>query len=335
MLPFLTALVWADPLPFDNNPAIATVNGKPVLMDDIENAQIHELRVQLHQIQSQVLKEKITQEYIEAHPELAKEGVRPVTQADIAAFYENTPRAKEMGSLKEMEGQLRSYLEAIAQSREVEKHYQAAVTGGWAKVLLTSPNDFKVVANVGNAALWFGNEAPGSRKVFILEFSDFQCPFCKRVQPTLDKLRKDHKKDVQFGYRHFPLPFHTDAQTLAEATECARDQGKFWELQRIFYEKDSPNIKSKVMDHAKAAGVENLKEFKRCWESEKYREKVLADIDEGSQIGIQATPGFIIGLYDEKKSTITGESFSGALPEDQFSRLINKYLNQAKTASAR
>ncbi|MCH8157431.1 MAG: thioredoxin domain-containing protein [Nitrospinae bacterium] len=323
--------VWAD---FDNNPAIATLDGKPVLMEDIENAQIHELRVQLHQLQSQALKEKIIQQFSEAHPESAKDGIRPVTQADISAFYKSTSSAREMGSLKEMQGQLRSYLERIARFTAIEKKYQAALAGGWAKVLLTPPNDFKVVAQIGNAALWFGDDAPGSRKVFILEFSDFQCPFCKRVQPTLDKLRQRYGKDVQFGYRHFPLPFHKEAQTLAEATECARDQGKFWELQKLFYEKDSPNIKSKVLDHAKTAGVEDMQEFKKCWESEKHRQKVLKDIDEGSQAGIQATPGFIIGSYDEKKSTVTGEVVSGALPEEQFIRLIAKYLTQAQTASA-
>ncbi|NIP99362.1 MAG: thioredoxin domain-containing protein, partial [Nitrospinaceae bacterium] len=73
------------------------------------------------------------------------------------------------------------------------------------------------------------------RKVFVLEYSDFQCPFCRRVQPTLKKLRKRYASKVQFGYRHFPLPFHKQAVRLAEAVECARDQGRFWEFQDILY----------------------------------------------------------------------------------------------------
>ena len=220
----------ADPDPFDNNPVIATVDGKPILMDDIENPRIHELRVQLHQLQLQALRDKIIQEFAEAHPSWTRGKLRPVTQADVVAFYENTPSVREMGSLKKMQGQIRSYLERVVESADADKKYQAALASGWAKVLLAVPNDFKVVAPVGTAALWFTDDASNSRKVFVLEFSDFQCPFCKRVQSTLDKLRKRYGRDVQFGYRHFPLPFHKEAQTLAEATECAREQGRFWQL---------------------------------------------------------------------------------------------------------
>jgi protein-disulfide isomerase len=238
-----------------------------------------------------------------------------------------------MGSLKKMQGQIRSYLERVIQSAEADKKYQAALASGWAKVLLTLPNDFKVVAPVGTAALWFTDDASNSRKVFVLEFSDFQCPFCKRVQSTLDKLRKRYGRNVQFGYRHFPLPFHKEAQTLAEATECAREQGRFWQLQKLFYKDPSPTIKSKVLDYAKKAGIVNMQAFKKCWKSEKHRGKVLADYDDGSRLGIQATPGFIIGNYDKEESTITGEIFSGALPEEQFGRLIAKYLTQAQIAS--
>ena len=323
----------ADPDPFDNNPVIATVDGKPILMDDIENPRIHELRVQLHQLQLQALRDKIIQEFAEAHPR-TRGKFRPVTQADVVAFYENTPSVREMGSLKKMQGQIRSYLERVVESADADKKYQAALASGWAKVLLALPNDFKVVAPVGTAALWFTDDTSNSRKVFVLEFSDFQCPFCKRVQSTLDKLRKRYGRDVQFGYRHFPLPFHKEAQTLAEATECAREQGRFWQLQKLFYKDSSPTIKSKVLDYAKKAGIVNMQAFKKCWESEKHRGKVLADYDDGSRLGIQATPGFIIGNYDKDESTITGEIFSGALPEEQFGRLIAKYLTQAQTASA-
>ena len=325
--------VWADPVLFDNNPVIGIIDAKPILMDDIENAQTHELRVRLYQLQSQVLKEKIIREFTEAHPGTVQSKARTVTQADIIAFYEKTPRAKEMGSLEEMQGQLRAYLERIARAAETENKYQTALEDGWARVMLTPPNDFKVVAPVGNAALWFKDRTPESRNVFVLEFSDFQCPFCKRVQPTLDKLRRRYGEDVQFGYRHFPLPFHKEAQSLAEATECARSQGKFWELQSVFYKKSAPDIKTEVLEHAKEAGIANIQEFKACWESQKYRDKVLKDISEGRQLGIQATPAFIIGRYDANKSTITGEVVSGALPEEQFKRLITKYLTQARSAS--
>ncbi len=235
---------------------------------------------------------------------------------------------KELGSIETMQDEVRDYLENVYKSQFIDMQYNRAVENGWIKVHLAPPTDFHLVVELGNANLWFEENDSVYRKVFVLEYSDFQCPFCKRVQETLNKLRERYASDVQFGYRHFPLPFHKEAKSLAEAAECARDQGKFWELQSVFYDKNSmASDLNRVPDLAKQVGVKRINEFKQCWMSGKYKSKVEKDINDGRSIGIQGTPTFILGIYDKKANTVTGEMFSGAVSEERFSTSIDKFLS--------
>lgn len=121
---------------------------------------------------------------------------------------------------------------------------------------------------------------------------------------------------------------------MAEAAECARDQGKFWELQSKFYnvfDGSAPITPKQVVQVAKQAGVKDMGEFKTCWENRKYKEKVANDIRDGVRLGIQGTPTFILGTYDPEADTVTGEMFSGAVPEAKFVRAIEKYLSLSRS----
>ncbi|MEE9258601.1 MAG: DsbA family protein [Nitrospinaceae bacterium] len=316
--------------PFDNDPLLAIVDGEPVLMDDVKNAQIHDAMLKLHSMQRRALKEFILKKLVNKHPELDKQPIPEVTRDDIIQFYNGTSGVKELGTLKQMEKEIREYLERSFRESFVEQRFQRAVKKGWVKVFLKSPPDFKLVAGVNTAMLWFQGKEHNAKRVFLLEYSDFQCPFCKRVQSTLNKLRKRYAKEVQFGYRHFPLPFHKGAKFLAEAVECARDQGRFWELQAVLYKISDPAGPKNIADHARRAGVKNLKGFQTCVSTAKYRKRVLNDIRDGSQLGIQGTPTFILGLYDSETGTVSGEMMSGAVSEDRFSRVIEKYLSASR-----
>ena len=182
---------------------------------------------------------------------------------------------------------------------------------GWVAIHLAPPNEFRLVAQVGNAMLWFNDEkSRKTRRVFLLEYSDFQCPFCKRVQTTLARLRVKYANELQFGFRHFPLAFHKEAKAMAEAVECARDQNRFWPLLNILfldYNDQTPLTSERMTASAKKAGVRNLKAFQDCWDEGKYTRKVLNDLREGQQLGIQGTPTFILGLYDPETDSISGE----------------------------
>ena len=316
---------------FSNNPLMAVVDGEPIRLDDLKNAGIQDALVHLYEMQARILKQKVIQKLIKNHPELQKEKPPEVTSSDIAQFYNNTPGVKEMGKLDQMKGEIRQYLEKSFKDSFYESRYQMAIEKGWVVNHIKAPNDFHLVAKTGQAVLFFEDKAENQKKVFVLEYSDFQCPFCKRVQATLGKLRHTYADKVQFGYRHFPLPFHKEAKDLAEAVECARDQGKFWELQADFYAATATIHRKETTKHAERIGVKNMRDFQACMDKEKYRNKVEQDVQDGAKLGVQGTPTFILGIYDMKAATVTGEMFSGAMPEDEFVRRVEKYISLSES----
>ena len=315
--------------PYTNNPILAVVDGEPLVLDDLKNSQIHESMVQLYQMQSQVLKERIVIRLAKNHPELKLEGEIPLpSEDDVVRFYKNTPGIKEMGTLEKMRDEITGYLEKVFRKAYVNDRYQLAIKKGWAKVYLQPPLEFKLKARVNTAKLWFDEDDNLTRKVFLLEYSDFQCPFCKRVQSTLSQLRKLYSKEVQFGYRHFPLEFHKEAKFMAESVECAREQGRFWELQKLLYDANTGSVpRTQLHQYAKEAGVKNLRRFQACLKERKYKSRVLNDLKEGMKLGIRGTPTFILGTYDSDARTVHGELLSGAVSEVRFKEAIEKYLS--------
>ena len=317
---------------YSNNPIAAEVDGEPIYLDDLKHVRIQEALTQLHEMQTRALKEKILDKLAEKHPELKAEQTPKVTEVEIKKFYEGNSGIKELGSLQKVSAEIRDYLEKSFRQVHIEQQYQHAVQKGWAKVYLTPPNDFHLVAGVGTAVLWAEEKVPSSRRVFVLEYSDFQCPFCKRVQITLQNLRKKYPNEVQFGYRHFPLPFHKEAEVLAQAVECARDQNKFWELQELFYENDTNSTsENEILKLVRLAGIKDIPAFQLCLRNGKYEKRVQNDIRDGVALGIQGTPTFILGAYDPESKTVSGKMFSGAVSEEKFVRVIERFLASTRT----
>ncbi len=310
---------------YSNNPVVAEVDDEPIHLDDLKHVRIQEALMQLHQMQTRALKEKILEKLAKKHPEFAEQSIPTVSEAEVKKFYDNTPGIKELGGLQQVRGEIEDYLRNSYRNLFIEQQFQRAIKQGWAKVYLTPPNDFHLVAGIGSAMLWSAENK--TARVFVLEYSDFQCPFCKRVQKTLQKVRNKYPHSVQFGYRHFPLPFHEEAKGYAQAVECARDQGKFWQLQSWFYENLTHTInEAQVLEAAETAGVKDVDEFKSCWKNGKYEKRVENDIRDGVEMGIQGTPTFVLGSYDYESGTVSGEMFSGAVSEDKFIKTIEKYL---------
>ncbi|NIQ01158.1 MAG: thioredoxin domain-containing protein [Nitrospinaceae bacterium] len=318
---------------FSNNPVVALADGQPILLDDLKNARIHEMMVRLYTMQRTLLKQKVVNSLSETHPELKSNGVKKVKQEDIERFYRTEPGIKDMGELTQIEGQIRVYLEKIRRRdylKDLEKRYQMAVEKGWVVDYFDPPNDFLLQARLGTAMLLFNEKSGTPRKVFVMEYSDFLCPFCRKVQGTLQILRKKYAANVQFGYRHFPI--HPEARILSEAVECARDQGRFWQFQRVVYKnpRGMQRSKSELIKGGRLAGIRNISAFEKCIDSGKYRDRVQKDFEEGVRLGIQGTPTFIIGSYNPVTATVDGEMFSGAVSSEKFVGLIEKYLKRSQ-----
>ncbi len=156
--------------------------------------------------------------------------------------------------------------------------------------------------------------------VTIIEFSDFECPFCKRFHDeTLPRIKEQYIRTgkVKFVYRDFPLPIHPNAQKAAEAAECADDQGQFWAYHDMLFENQQALGVAKLKEYAQDLGLD-MEEFNDCLDSGKFADEVNADLEDGADAGVSGTPAFFI----------EGELVSGAQPFEAFARVIDAALGE-------
>ncbi|MBZ4416433.1 thioredoxin domain-containing protein [Myxococcus sp. RHSTA-1-4] len=159
---------------------------------------------------------------------------------------------------------------------------------------------------------------PANAKVTIVEFSDFECPFCSRVTPTLTKIKENYGKDVRVVFRHQPLPFHANAKLAAEASMAAHEQGKFWEMHDKLFSNQKALDRASLEKYAQELGL-NVGKFKAALDSGKFKAKVEADMAAGSAVGANGTPTFFIN----------GREFVGAQPFESFKKLIDEEIGKA------
>lgn len=154
--------------------------------------------------------------------------------------------------------------------------------------------------------------------VDIIEYSDFECPFCLRHIDTLDRILAEYGDQVRLAYRHFPLhSIHPQAQKAAEASECAEEQGAFWEMHDAIFEAQASNSMSVATWKQVAADLDlDTEQFNECLDSDKYAEVVNSELAEGQAAGVRGTPA----------TFINGQMVSGAVPFEQIKGIIEAQL---------
>lgn len=158
-------------------------------------------------------------------------------------------------------------------------------------------------------------------KVTVVEFSDFQCPFCARfVLETFPQIKQEYidTGKIRMIFKNFPLmSIHENAESSAEASECANDQGKFWEYKEKLFQSQQALSAGNLKQYAKDLGIENEEQFDVCLDSKKYASEVSQDLAEGVAAGVTGTPTFFIN----------GQKMVGALPFSEFQRAIDAQLS--------
>jgi len=156
---------------------------------------------------------------------------------------------------------------------------------------------------------------PKDAPVTIVEFSDFECPYCGAAHDTVEQVMSTYAGKVRLVYRQFPLSFHPHAAKAAEASLCAADQGKFWEYHEALFKNqkklDLPDLKA----HAGEVGLDTQK-FGQCLDSGDKKKAVDADQQAGLAAGVGGTPAFFIN----------GIFLNGAQPIDEFKKVIDGEL---------
>jgi protein-disulfide isomerase len=175
--------------------------------------------------------------------------------------------------------------------------FVAALIGAYAGVSLSGGFDFTPSTGDSGPSLGGNNfKGDANAPVTIVEFSDFECPFCGRFySETLSQIEENYidTGKVKMEYRHFPLSFHPEAGPAAEASECAREQGKFWDYHDILYENQGSLGEANYKKWAVELGLDTGK-FDSCFDSGKFRDKVQQDFTDGQAAGVSGTPSFLI-----------------------------------------
>jgi len=305
----------------NHSTVIGKIGNKDIHLGDIENRDINKLRIQLYEAIMVAFQQSAAKTLVDENTKYSEFKPQKIAENDIEAFFYSN-QLQRKGSLEQLRPQIRAYMEGMVSARLNNQIFGAALDQRDLTSYLYEPEAFTVEIPVETAYLR-GNE---QATTMLMEFSDFQCPFCQRVQPTIQKLLAKYGEKMSFGYRHFPLEFHSDADDAAIAIECARDQGKFDDMHGLLFKQQKNQSREELKKLASQIDLKDMDAFNQCLDNNKYETRVARDIQVGQSVGITGTPGFIIGRYDPKSGILKGELLSGARPEVEFENMVSKYL---------
>lgn len=308
---------------------LAMVGGQAISEDDLApfvQSQLRPLRDQEYQIKKKALDNLINQRVVEA--EAKKKGVSTEklyeqevdskvgepTDAELSAIY--AVQKDQLGRpFEEVKPQLQQNLKR-ARIQQGRADYTARLREQTKIAVFLGPPRVEVSFDPARVR---GNP---KAKVMIVEFSDFQCPYCGQVQSTLKSVLAKHQDTVALAFRDMPIQqIHPLAPKAAEAARCAGEQGKFWEYHDLLFGDQSRLDQPGLMDKARALKLDE-KQFDSCLSSEKYKAQIQQDTQDGMRAGVTGTPGFFIN----------GIFMSGAQPESAFEKSVQEQLSLASPA---
>lgn len=312
----------------DPGQVLARVNGKAITAGDVRadgsdqfDLLEREYQQRRHELLEAQVKKVVQDRLLDA--EAAARGVskdklladiKPaeVTEADLDAFYEKNKSRIPPGTTKEtVMPQIKAYLAQNGQQEARDKYFKT-LEAKYKVDYLLEPMRVAVAAN------GFPAKGPAGAPVTIVEFSDFQCPFCSRVTPTLEQVVSKYGNKLRLVFRQFPLPMHANAAKAAEASLCANEQGKFWEMHDAMF-KDQAGLAVDALK-SKAAGIAgiNAASFNSCLDSGKETLAVQSDMKAGTKAGVNGTPAMFVN----------GRFISGAVSADDLSKIIDEELKR-------
>jgi protein-disulfide isomerase len=233
------------------------------------------------------------------------------TESDVEAWYRANPARVNGATLDQVRAPIRSLLTEERTSTVRMSFIEALKTKTPVTILLDPPR-FEV-ADGGRPA-----KGPAAAPIELIEFSDFQCPFCQRANPTVEQVLKTYGDRVKFVYRHYPLPNHPNARPAAEAAACAEAQGKFWEYHDRLFANPTKLTDSDLKAHAAALGLDTAR-FDTCFDNRQQKPGIDKDIADANEAGVTGTPAFFVN----------GRAIEGAQPFEAFKRVIDEELERA------
>jgi len=312
-------------LPADQ--VVATYTGGKITYGELEveaKPKVQEIQNQLYTARREVLERMAVERIVKA--EAAKKGqteeqyiqarvealpITPPSDAEVKDLYDRLKTAGRIPADTQLDQIKDQLVQAIINQQRrasVQKIIDELRTQANLQIDLPPPR--VDVAASGPA------RGPGDAKVTIIEFSDFQCPYCGAAFTTVEQLMQQYAGKVKLVFRQFPLPIHPQAEKAAEASLCAADQGKFWEFYDLLFKNQKKLDVPELKTYAASAGVPDAGKFAQCLDSGDKKKQVDSDIEAGQAAGVNGTPAFFIN----------GVFINGAMPIEEFKKVIDPEL---------
>jgi len=236
--------------------------------------------------------------------------VGDIPDQEIADFYNQNKSRVGNRTLEELKQPIKQQLFARKASVYRNNLVDRLKSAAKVDILMEAP---KVDVSVDDDPMKGSKNA----SVTIIEFTDYQCPFCGKARPVVKELIAEYGDKIHYVLRDFPLDFHPYAKKAAEAADCAGDQGKYWEYSDILWENQGA---LQIPDLKKYAGSIKLdqKKFDDCLDQGKFAPEVEKDAADGAKAGVSGTPSFFIN----------GQAVTGALPIEKFKEIIDAELKK-------
>jgi protein-disulfide isomerase len=313
--------------PADTNPVLATVGAHQITQDEVDARLLQSFSsTRLYDMRKQVIDAMVDEYVVEQAAKKASltddqflrsaVKVKPVTDSEARDYYDKHKQQVDAQThnkpYDQIKSSLISALQKQRQDHEVESLLAKMRAEQGVKIALQEPR-FSVTS-VGNASTG-GKDAT----LTIVEFADFQCPYCRSAEKPLSEIRKKYGNKIRLVYMDFPLGMHAHAFDAASAARCAGEQNKFWQYHDALFADQGKLDPANLKATAAKNGLD-MEKFNGCFDSKKYETALRKDMDQGSKLGISGTPTFFVN----------GREVSGSLPVTAWSKLIDEELARAK-----
>jgi protein-disulfide isomerase len=318
-----------------NSQTVATIHNHPITESELDARVLQGMpKNQLYNLRMQALDQMIDQSVVEAAAKKAnltpsdylKAELKdtPVTEADAKKYYQDHKAGIDAQTHNAPFDQIKAPLMNALQNRQNHQQRDALLeklrAENGVKILLKPPRT--EVASAGHPSSG-AKDAP----VTLVEFSDFQCPYCRAAEPTVQAVRQKYGDKIRFVYMDFPLGMHAHAMDAANAAQCAGDQGKFWQYHDALFADQGKLAPADLKATAAKLGLDT-KKFAACFDSQQHDGEIRAEEAQGSADGVSATPTFFVN----------GREIEGAEPLPTFESTIDQEMATAahpvKAASA-
>jgi protein-disulfide isomerase len=314
-----------DGLGQDDNTVVAEVDGSKITLAQFENKRpsaLFQARNSFFETEKKAVEEYIDDYLLERQAQ--KEGItvdqllvknvnekiaKDPDDAALRIYYEGVNTTEPFEAVR---GTILDHIRETRMAKAKASYIQ--VLRGQANIIVDVAAP-RIEVSLKNTPVRGTSGAP----LTVVEYADFECPYCQQVQPVLDKLETEFKGKLLFAYKDLPLPMHSHAQKAAEAVQCAGLQNKYWEYHDLLFktkELEVPQLKT----GARQLGLEPAA-FDKCLDSGERADAVKAGLDEATKLGLQGTPSFFLN----------GRFFSGSMSYDQMRQMMEEELKRAST----